>query len=67
MLGINAYFIDRYVAHPNEFTGTGRSDITAEPRGANKSGFIIEFKVAGDESEYDKPLSRSYNLVRLFY
>ncbi len=53
VLGTMAYLTDRYIVNSNEWTGKGRSDISLEPRDKNGTGFILEFKVAKDEKEFN--------------
>ncbi len=53
MLGIMSTMIDDYIVTSNEWSGKGRSDISLEPRDKNRTGFILEFKVAKDEKEFE--------------
>ncbi len=52
VLGIMSNMIDDYIVNSNEWSGKGRSDIILEPRDKNRTGFILEFKVANSENEF---------------
>ena len=51
MLGIVIGLRDAYIIESNRESGYGRYDLTLLPKDKKNQGVILEFKVAGDESE----------------
>ena len=53
LLGMTALFVPEYVVESNRESGYGRFDIAIFPKDTSKSGVLMEFKAADNESQLE--------------
>lgn len=64
MLGLLASFEDKYYLNSNKESELGKYDILLEPRNKNKTGYVLEFKIADSDEEMEKKVNKAVEQIQ---